>query len=799
MEMVGRNAEREHLAHLLRGHRLVTVTGPAGSGKTCLALAVAADAMQDYPGGIVFVDLAHVRQSRKVREVVGTTLRSVGVTVDHGSPAAAAAGHRIGALPQLRRDAPVLLVLDTCEYVVAGVSLLAEALLTTYPNLRILTTSRQPLGVQTEIAFPVPGLSRQIAVNLFVTFATCVQPRFAPTDDQIATIDRVCALLDDLPLGVDLASRQISVLTLTELESRLQAGADIAIGDRARPARHRALSAAAAWSDALLGPSERDLCYRLAVFAPDASREAIIAVTVDGVDSMRSKDQRGTIFGSELDLQPLLDRLVATSVVIATSDSNGHNRYRLAAPMRLYAARQLLTAGMLEEVQERRAAYYLHMVEEAKPQLRGPAQASWVRRLDAELENIRAVLKWAQITQAREVALRLASALWPYWEISGRAMEGLDWLETALSVRGQVASEVNAEALNAAGNLARVCGRYARAEELHAACLALRRRAGDRAGVVGSLNNLALVARDHGDEMRAAELQRRCVAAARAAGDSRLTALACLNLGRMARRRGDCTAAERALDEAIALYRNRGDQQGTAATLNALADVAIDRRETKAARVFYDEALALHEGVGDTWGAALSRLGLARVMLAEGELLDAASRCVSALTMLHSVGVPRDVAAALEVASEIACAQADASTAVTLAGVANALRQATGAARAPVDEGAYAQLLGRLQSVLEGQTFAAAWRVGQATSVETAISLAAACERVTVEAAGFEARLTTRERQVLQLAAEGRASKEIARTLLVSVRTVEHHFSSIYRKTGARSRAAAVAQALRAT
>jgi DNA-binding NarL/FixJ family response regulator len=318
-------------------------------------------------------------------------------------------------------------------------------------------------------------------------------------------------------------------------------------------------------------------------------------------------------------------------------------------------------------------------------------------------------------------------------------------------------------------------------------------------GVAASLNNLALVARDRGDEIRAAELQRRCVAAARGAGDSGLTALACLNLGRLARRHGDSAAAERALDEAIALYRKREDRQGTAATLNALADVATDRKEMKAARLFYDEALRLHDSVGDSWGAALSRLGLARVMLAEGDLLASASWCASALTMLHAVGVPRDVAAALEVASEIACAQARASTAVNLAGAADALRQATGAARAPVDEGAYAQLLSRLRSALEGQTFAAAWRVGQATSVEAAISLAAAGEHVSLNAGRVQVRLTTRERQVLQLAAEGRASKEIARTLQVSVRTVEHHFSAIDHKTGARSRAAAVAEALRST
>jgi DNA-binding CsgD family transcriptional regulator len=329
--------------------------------------------------------------------------------------------------------------------------------------------------------------------------------------------------------------------------------------------------------------------------------------------------------------------------------------------------------------------------------------------------------------------------------------------------------------------------------------LALRRRVGDRVGVVASLNNLALVARDRGDAIRAAELQRRCVAAARGAGDSGLTALASLNLGRLARGRGDSTAAERALDEAIALYRKRGDRQGTAATLNALADVAADRKEMKAARLFYDEALRLHEGVGDNWGAALSRLGLARVTLAEGNLPAAASWCVSALTILHAVNVPRDVAAALEVASAIACGQAQASTAVNLAGAGDALRRATGAARAPVDEPAHAELLDRLRSTLDGQTFAAAWRVGQTTSVEAAISLAAACEHVNVAAVTAAARLTTRERQVLQLAVEGQASKEIAKALHVSVRTVEHHFSAIYRKTGARSRAAAVAEVLRAT
>ncbi|MFE7598647.1 ATP-binding protein [Streptomyces sp. NPDC057494] len=368
-DFVGRERERERLAALVAAARLVTLVGPGGAGKTRLALEVGAG----LRGEVRFVDLGAVAgvpgPSGEVAEAFATALGVRGAA----RLEAALAGR------------PVLLIVDNCEHVVAETAVLVRRLLAACPGLRVLTTSREALGITGESLLPLGALAPAAAEELFVRRAAGVRPGFTGH----ARVAELCAGLDGLPLAVELAAARLRTLSVEELADGLGERFELlSRGDRTAPERHRTLRAVVEWSWSLLEPGERDLAARLSVFRGGATAQAVARVCGAGAGTLAS--------------------LVEKSLVEVRDDG----RYRMLETIRAYAAERLPDGDPATAAHR---AYYRELAEAADPELRGPAQLEWLARLDAEDANLRAALRRA----APEDGLRLVAALSPYWWLRG--------------------------------------------------------------------------------------------------------------------------------------------------------------------------------------------------------------------------------------------------------------------------------------------------------------------------------------------------------------------------------------------
>src|SRR5581483_9367841 len=386
-----------------------------------------------------------------------------------------------------------------------------------------------------------------------------------------------------------------------------------------------------------------------------------------------------------------------------------------------------------ELLQRRHATFFLELAEQAEPALAGPEQPAWLARLELEHDNLRGALRWtleSRDPEAGELGLRLATALWRFWEICGHASEGRRWLEQALArapaARHQESVRLRAKALTAAGNLARDQDDYERAAALHEESLALWRELDDQQGIAMSLNNLGVIARDRGDPD---ELERRCresLALYHALGDTWGVAISLMNLGFAARYRGELAQAAECFEQSLALFRRLGDQRHTAALLNCLGRVALDRGDTEAAGILFERSLALHQEVGDAWGVAISLSNLAELALQRGGHETAARLLEESLVLLRKLGVRRTTAATLEVAAALWLARGQPFRAARLLGAAEALREAIGVKLPPVDRPAHDRLVATVRASLGEAAFRAAWEDGRIMALDDAIACALA-------------------------------------------------------------------------
>ncbi len=513
--LVGRAREMEELQDLLLDPsvRLVTVTGPGGIGKTRLALEVASQAAADFADGVAFVPLAPIQDPALV---VPTIARTLGLEEAADRPIA-------DTLREALRERELLLVLDNVEQVLEAAPEMAE-LLASAPRLKALVTSREPLHLRAEHEYPTPTLStpdpdrpcaadaaaRYEAVVLFAQRARAVQPAFALTDDNAATVATLCARLDGLPLAIELAAARSRALPperlLAGLEDRF---ALLAAGYRDLPLRQRTMRDAIAWSHDLLDPPERTLFRRLAAFVGGCDVEAAAAVCSAAGD-LQVEVREGL---TSLAQQSLLRR------------ENGERepRFGMLETIREFGAEQLATSGEEGAIRRTHAMHFLALAEEAESGLTGPAQATSLDRLEREHENLRAALAWAIGAQEAtgEIALRLIAALWRFWWIRGYLGEGRAWVERALARHEAAPVAVRAKALAAAAEVAEAQGDHDQATAWFEAALSLGQAIGDQAGVAQCLNGLGNVARVRVAFDDAAGLHERALARWREVGDRR--------------------------------------------------------------------------------------------------------------------------------------------------------------------------------------------------------------------------------------------------------------------------------------
>jgi predicted ATPase/class 3 adenylate cyclase len=483
---VGREREVEAVRRLLGSARLVTLTGPGGTGKTRLSLRVAETVRDEFPGGTWFVELAPITDPALIPTTIAQAL---GLREDPGRPVLDVVKDRL-------RDQRTLLVLDNFEQIVAGAGVVGE-LLVAAPGLSVLTSSREVLHVRGEQEYPVPplglpdirhlppaeALSTYEAVALFIQRAIAVRPDFAVTNANAPAVAAICARLDGLPLAIELAAARVKLFAPEAILARLEKSLSLLTGGaRDLPARQQTLRGAIDWSYNLLDEPERVLFRRLSVFAGGWTIETAQAICDPDWDI-------------GLDVLDGLTSFVDKSLVRRDDQPDGEPRFRMLETIREYAAERLTQSPDAAVIARRHGEYFSDLVRQAEPELLGRDQAEWLDRLEAERDNVRAALHWAPDAGEVETALLMAGRLWRFWHLRAHLAEGREVLETLLArPDGMRPTAGRASALTGLGGIVYWQGDFDYATRAYGDALAVFRRLDDPAGLADALYNAGFVA-----------------------------------------------------------------------------------------------------------------------------------------------------------------------------------------------------------------------------------------------------------------------------------------------------------------
>jgi len=716
--LVGRERELEEILALLRSShvRLLTLTGPGGTGKTRLGLQAAAELTDEFEDGVFFVALAAVADPSLVAP---TITRTLGLAESGNQPAEE-------LLEDYLRDRQVLLVLDNFEQILESASLL-DALLSVAPGLKVLATSRTPLGLYGEHEFPVGPLSlpdtgslpsvehltRYEAVRLFVERARAIRPDFSLTEENAPAVVEICARLDGLPLAIELAAARIKLLSpqamLSRLDSRLKL---LTGGARNLPERQRTLRNAIAWSYEMLDEGEKTLFARLAAFSGGSTLEAVEAVC----------DPRGDLPEDALDVvSSLLDK----SLLRQEEGQGAEPRLMMLETIREFALEKFEESDDTEAIRCAHAEYFLALAEEAEPELWGPEDAAWLNQLEQEHDNMRAALSWAIGHEEAELALRLGGALRWFWNMGGYYGEGRSWLEAALARDGWAPAHARAKVLEGVGWLANQQGDLDRAEAAAEEGLELSTEAGLGEVVVADFQNvLGDAARHRGDYERAAELLEMSLALHRAARDTRGVAWSLGNLANVASDRGNYERAKNLYEEGLALSRGLGGAELLGAYLISLGDEYLLEGNLERATKLNEEAAELYRKRGRKGLLQIALDNLGWSALIRGDLQRAETLHEESLVLCRELG---DKLIGLESIEGFACAAGAggaAERAARLFGAVEALREAAGYHQATRAHSLREPYLAAARSQVGETAWAEAWEEGRSMTFEEATAYA---------------------------------------------------------------------------
>ena len=756
---VGREEELLEVKRLLSMTRLLTLMGAGGSGKTRLALEVARELSGAYPEGARLVELAPLSDPDLVPQAVAQAL---GIRDQPGRPLADTLADHLRAKEEL------LLVVDNCEHLVDAAARLAVVLLESCPRLRILATSREPLGVPGEAVWTVPplsvpggdreptveGLMRTEAVRLFLDRARSRLPGFRLSGENAGAVGRICRRLEGIPLVIELAAGRMGAMAVEQVAQRLDDSLKLLTGGgRTVEPRQQTLRATLDWSHGLLSETERRLFGRLSVFAGGWTLEAAEEVcSGEGF-------QRG-------DVADLVSRLVDKSLVVAGEEHEGALRYRMLEPVRQYGRERLKESGEDEGVRRRHAAFFLALAEEAEPELRGPRQGLWVQRLEQEWDNLQAAMAWLLGPRGEtEGAARLGWALWLFWWVRGRFTEGRRWMEEALAKGGAMPAAARARALFVAGMMADGQADLRAAHPLVEEGLVLFEELGDKFGHACALGSAGLVEFGRGQDERGIAL----------------------------------------FEEASCLFLEAGEKFAAAFMLNFLAVVKLKRGSNARAKRLAEQGLSVFREIGGKQGISVALYILAMVAQAEGDYERAWGLLREALEPAAEVGDESNVAYCLQGLAALTASEGGVARAARLWGAAEALLETievTAYAHAP-DRALYERQVRSARAKLDGAAWQAAWAQGRAMTTEQAIEYAlsedtgqektptapvAVAERPPPpgERAGA---LTRRELEVALLVGQGLTNRRIAEELLISANTANNHVAKILKKLGLGTRA----------
>jgi predicted ATPase/DNA-binding CsgD family transcriptional regulator len=744
--LIGRDAELEGacLRFMRPEVRLLTLLGPGGVGKTRLAAALAERLLAHFADGVVFVDLAAVRQTPHVIPAVAEAL-AVPETPKM---------RLADAVRDLLRDKQMLLVLDNFEHVVAA-GIDVAVLLAGSRQVKFLVTSREPLRISWEHRFAVrplavpragehpttESLGRIASVALFVERAQAAQSDFCLTADNAPAVASICRHLDGLPLAIELAAGRMERLTpqglLPLLKDRLEL---LTRGARDLPTRHQTMRAALAGSYDLLDADEQRLFRRLGVFVGGATLNAVEAVC----------DASGDV---RLDVREGLDSLVSKNLVRQMETAEGEARFGMLETISEFALEQLAAAGETELANRRHALYFVSLAETASAL---SDRSVRFNRLEAEHDNLRAALQSAAKTDAK-LFVRMAATLGEFWWARGHLSEAQRWLDLALATNTRLDPAHRADLLFWDARVAVRQVDVERASARYEECLALQRSVGDRAGAAVTLQSLATVAMSRRDPARAVEMLRESIAARRDLGITKDVPLALGSLGLAYRLGGDLERAAAACAEGVLAGREQGDTYGTAISLGISAVIETDRGgDLEQASAAVHESIRLFQQLADRWGLA------------------------------HDV----------EIAARIASSRGQLARAARLFGAAEAIFESIGAEPVPPMAVGHDVHVRRARDGLSDELFMARWNEGRALLVEGGIELAvtdsdephnaSVLDQPTANPACHD--LTRRECEVAALVAQGKSNRHIAQALVISHETAAVHVKHILAKLGFTSR-----------
>jgi predicted ATPase/serine/threonine protein kinase len=716
--LVGRGAELASVKDMLlrSGVRLMTLTGPGGTGKTRLALQVAEDLVPHFEGGASFVNLAPIADPRLVASAVA---RSLGVRESGDLPLARAIAEH------LRDRDRTLLLIDNFEQVSDAAALVKE-LLDACPALTVLVTSRLVLHIYGEQEFPVPPLPLPAAgataspadlmqcasIALFVQRATAGRPDFALTPKNAGAVVEICRRLDGLPLAIELAAARVKILPPSQLLARIERPLELLTGGaRDLPERQQTLRQAIKWSYDLLTPPEQKLFRRLSVFTGGCTLEAAEAVC-------------NTLEDLGVDVLSGVTSLVDNSLLTRRESVDGDPRFVLLETFREYGRERLLEHEESSATQRAHAAYLLVLAEEENLEMSPVEREDWLRCCDVEHDNFRAAIHWLITTDDVEWALRLCGALFRFWEQRDHLTEGRETLARVLGMPGAAApTRLRARALYCAGVLADIQADFSPAEMLGREACDIYRHFDDTQGVATTMTVMAFQAQRQGRYAEATSIFGETVSLWEQLGDVTAVGLATSNMAHAAKEGGNFDLARSLLERVVASSQARGDVRGVALALNGLGDVKASQGNHGSARRYHRESLARYREIDDHWGIARVLADLASVDLQAGEYAEADESLKKAVQAFRALGHQRGVARHLELLSFCASCQSRDEAAVVLASAAAAIRHKIGAHLKQVEREKIEHTLAQARMRISAEAYETAWKEGLTATLDRILGI----------------------------------------------------------------------------
>lgn len=722
---IGRAKEMAEITALLVAHRMVTLTGPGGAGKTRLSLQVASDCLSEFADGVWLLELAPITDPALVPQ---TLLSLLGLREDTRRTI-------LDVLTDYLRSRNMLILLDNCEHLIDACAQFSERILQACPNLKILASSRESMGIAGEMTYRIPSLQapnpaqlpalevlkKMDSIRLFMDRATTSKPDLALTTENASFIAQICFRLDGIPLAIELAASRVKALTPEQIAARLDDRFRLLTsGSRTALPRQQTLHAMIDWSYSLLTDNEKTLFRRLAVFAGGWTLEAAEAVCSAGI--------------SQNDILDLLTRLVDKSLVLITESTSGMRYHRLET-IRQYSREKFVKSDEVDDVRDRHLNYFVRFAEQVDEGLKGSEQLKWQKLMAAEQDNLRTALEWG-FSRSPYSALNIVGATNLFWTAAGYSAEGFRWTQKALEevkespfVRGTTAEQrqvARARALRGLTRLYLSLGDNAKAKRTAEESVAIYRRTKDRRGLSFALVILAYPLEFLGERDKAEAILKESYMMARAVKDIYVMCRALNLLARITiELYHDLEKAQRCVDESLRRARQAGMVSQEAQAQEVAATLALHRDDHDEARARFNESIKLYEKIEARFNVILEKSNLAHMERKLGNFENALEYYRETVRAFRDIGQTGAVAHQLECFGFIALAQQQHERALQLFGAANALRTKNGTSMTPDEQTYFDGQLSLLRGHLTEKQFAELWSKGDTMKVEEAIRLAA--------------------------------------------------------------------------